>query len=130
MQKDKDYTLEYLNNVNAGTAVIQISGRGNYTGTITKTFSIVKAMQWFTCSPRFRSYTKTRLTDTETFVITVNDVKGSVSYESSDSRYVTVSNGVAYIKGGIPAGVYEIYVTASGDENYKAASKTITISVR
>lgn len=32
-----DYTLEYSNNVNVGKdATVTITGRGNYTGTITK----------------------------------------------------------------------------------------------
>lgn len=35
-----DYTLAYYNNVNVGTASVQITGIGNYTGTITKYFKI------------------------------------------------------------------------------------------
>lgn len=40
--KGRDYTLEYSNNVKAGTGKIKIIGIGNYTGTKTKTFKIVK----------------------------------------------------------------------------------------
>ena len=35
-----DYTLAYHNNVNVGTASIQITGIGDYTGTVTKYFKI------------------------------------------------------------------------------------------
>lgn len=35
-----DYTVSYLNNVNAGTATVIIAGRGNYTGSVKKTFKI------------------------------------------------------------------------------------------
>ena len=35
-----DYTVKYSNNTNIGTAKITITGKGIYTGTITKTFSI------------------------------------------------------------------------------------------
>lgn len=38
---DTDYTIEYLNNVEIGTATIKIEAIGNYKGTITKTFNIV-----------------------------------------------------------------------------------------
>ena len=38
-----DYTVAYENNVNVGTATITITGKGNYTGTITKTFEITSA---------------------------------------------------------------------------------------
>ena len=34
------YTLSYKNNVNAGKATVTITGKGNYTGTITKNFTI------------------------------------------------------------------------------------------
>ena len=35
-----DYTATYVNNVNAGTATIPITGQGNYTGTLSETFTI------------------------------------------------------------------------------------------
>ena len=38
-----DYDLSYSNNVNAGTATITITGKGNFTGSVTRTFSIQKA---------------------------------------------------------------------------------------
>ena len=37
-----DYTVSYANNVNAGTAKLTITGKGNFTGAKTITFSIVK----------------------------------------------------------------------------------------
>ena len=42
LTKDKDYTVSYSNNLNPGTAKITIKGKGNYTGTITEYFTIVK----------------------------------------------------------------------------------------
>ena len=38
--ENTDYTVSYSNNTNAGTATISITGKGNYTGTITPTFEI------------------------------------------------------------------------------------------
>ncbi|MDO5137436.1 MAG: leucine-rich repeat protein [Oscillospiraceae bacterium] len=35
-----DYTLSYSNNTKVGTATVKITGKGNYTGTISKTFKI------------------------------------------------------------------------------------------
>lgn len=37
-----DYTVSYSNNTAVGTASVKVSGKGNYTGSVTKTFSIVK----------------------------------------------------------------------------------------
>ena len=41
--KDTDFTVSYKNNINIGKATVTISGKGNYTGSITKTFKIVPA---------------------------------------------------------------------------------------
>lgn len=40
LTKNIDYTVEYRNNINVGTATIVIKGKGNYTGTVTKRFMI------------------------------------------------------------------------------------------
>ncbi|GAB6395128.1 MAG: Ig-like domain-containing protein [Bacteroidales bacterium] len=39
-----DYTVTYINNVNAGTATVTVTGMGNYTGAASKTFIIVKPL--------------------------------------------------------------------------------------
>ena len=41
-----DYTLSYKNNTNAGTATVTATGKGNYTGTKSATFKIVKSSRW------------------------------------------------------------------------------------
>lgn len=40
LKKNKDYTIKYQNNVNAGKAFIIVSGKGKYSGTIQQTFTI------------------------------------------------------------------------------------------
>lgn len=42
LQKDVDYTLTYRDNVNPGTATVTVNFIGNYTGTMEKTFKIIK----------------------------------------------------------------------------------------
>jgi len=42
LAKDADYTLSYINNTNVGTAMITLTGTGNYSGTKEVTFSITK----------------------------------------------------------------------------------------
>jgi hypothetical protein len=39
---NKDYTVAYGDNINAGTAVVTITGKGDYAGTIVRTFDIVR----------------------------------------------------------------------------------------
>lgn len=43
-----DYTVEYSNNVEAGTATVTVTGEGNYTGTATATFNIVAPVNYST----------------------------------------------------------------------------------
>lgn len=43
LEADKDYTVSYDSNVNAGTATVTVTGKGNFTGTASKTFTINKA---------------------------------------------------------------------------------------
>lgn len=45
-----NYTISYTNNTNVGTATIKITGKGSYTGTITKTFAILPATPTTTVS--------------------------------------------------------------------------------
>lgn len=40
LKKDRDYTISYKNNVKVGTASIIFKGKGNYSGTLKKTFKI------------------------------------------------------------------------------------------
>ena len=42
LEYDVDFTIEYTDNINVGTATATITGKGNYTGTLTTTFEIVR----------------------------------------------------------------------------------------
>ncbi len=40
LSKDTDYTVKYKNNLNAGTAKVIVTGKGNYSDSVSKTFTI------------------------------------------------------------------------------------------
>ena len=42
LMKDRDYTVSYTNSENAGTATVEITGKGLFSGSVKKTFSISK----------------------------------------------------------------------------------------
>ena len=42
LEKDTDYKIDYVNNQNAGTATINITGMGRYEGSVSKDFTIAK----------------------------------------------------------------------------------------
>lgn len=43
LEADKDYTVSHASNVNAGTATVTVTGKGNFTGSANTTFTIAKA---------------------------------------------------------------------------------------
>lgn len=43
LEKDKDYTIEFSNNTNAGTAMVLMKGINHYTGSVQENFTIKKA---------------------------------------------------------------------------------------
>lgn len=40
LTKDADYTISYTNNIDVGTATVEVTGKGNYKGTINQMFTI------------------------------------------------------------------------------------------
>ena len=53
-----DYTATYSNNISVGTATVTVTGKGNYAGTLTKTFSITaKSLSSATVTLDQTSYT-------------------------------------------------------------------------
>ena len=45
-----DYTLSYKNNINAGTAYVTITGKGSYSGSVRKSFTIRPAVIYKVCT--------------------------------------------------------------------------------
>ena len=116
-----DYSVTYANNVNAGTATVRITGKGDYSGVLTKTFTIAKAQQILTASPATSS-----LMVGATAGINVNGI-GMISYSSGDTSIVTVSDDGLLT--GVGEGTATITVAASGDSNYLEDETSFVINV-
>lgn len=88
--RDQDYKVEYKDNVNAGTATVTIEGIGNYTGSVTRTFTIKPA----SISALGISLSATSYVYSGTVKKPSVTVKGctaedySVKYSNASSRYV------------------------------------------
>ncbi len=121
---ETDYTVSYSENVNAGTdtASVTVKGCGNYTGEVTKTFSIAKANQSITGVSA--AYNKTF--GDAAFSLGAK-AKTKLTYKSSNTEACTVdTSGEVTIKG---AGTAEITITAAAGTNYNKAVKTVTVEV-
>ena len=123
--EDKDYTVTYSNNTNAGTATATVTGKGNYTGSVSKNFTINKASRDVTFNPYH--FTRT-FGDPDFTIVPTTSGGGILSYSSNDISIATVnsSTGKVHI-----VGVGKVRITArlSGSSNYKAASDWYEVTV-
>lgn len=106
LTKGTDYTVEYTDNVDAGTATVTVTGTGNYTGTATKTFTIeARSIPADAISGVNAEYSATGSEITP--VITVTDDLGNVLTLTKDYTVVYDNN--------IAAGTATITVTGTGN---------------
>ena len=121
----QDYTVSYSDNVNAGTAKVVVTGTGNYRGTVTKTFTIAKAVNSMTVSDITRTYKKKK----QSVSVVPGQAGGArLSYKSGNRKVKLTASG----KATIPAkfiGKAIITVTASETDNFLKTEKKITITV-
>ncbi len=81
-----DYTVSYSNNTAAGTAVITITGKGNYTGSITRSFTINKRRITISSDSASKTYDGTALTKGGTASLSYNsDINAADSMAAGDS---------------------------------------------
>lgn len=110
LTKGTDYTVEYSNNINAGTATVTVTGINGYSGTKSVNFEITpKSLNHVdigvTLSPATFTYTGT----TQKPTVTVKDGTSKTLAENTD--YTLVNDG------GIANGTYTVTITGMG--NYK-----------
>ncbi len=119
---NKDYIVNYINNINAGTATVTVIGIGSYTGDVSTNFTIAKAKRSVTAYARKNSIIEQDTTD-----IYYVSARGDYTY-TSDNPSVASVNGDGVISG-VAAGTAVITVQVEETENYLAASTTLTITV-
>ena len=118
---NKDYTIVYVNNRNAGTAYVKVTGKGDYAGSARLSFTIRKAEQKLTAADTKVSYKSGRS------VTLGASAAGKLSYSAANTKVAAVKKGKLYLQG---AGITQVTVKAAATANYKAAEKTVTLTVR
>ena len=119
LKSGTDFTVTYKNNTKAGTATATITGKGNYTGTITKTFKIsAKKVSSLTASLKTTSYTYTG-----------NDLKPAVTVKDGSKTLVSGTDYTVTYKNSKNVGKATVTITGKG--NYTGTiTKTYTIAAR
>ena len=130
LEKGTDYELEYTDNVNAGTATVKVvpsESTKKYIGEKSATFTIAKASQTLSIS----DVTKNASTKDQAITLKVKNSAsdgGKLSYQSNSKSVKVDSTGkVTIVKNYY--GSAKITITAAETDNYKKATKTITVKV-
>ena len=105
-----DYTLVYANNVNAGTATVTATGKGNYVGTKTAEFTIKKADVTMTAPTVKLGLIYTA--QAQTLIAAGSAEGGEMQYALDDVNYSTT------LPQGTDAKEYSVYFKVVGDQNH------------
>lgn len=120
---DTDFTVSYSDNIDVGTATVTITGQGNYTGSMTRTFTITNAR--IPAVITAKSVTLNQSTK-KTSVFTA-ETDGKITLKSSNSKIVKVS-GTKIIP--VAPGKVTLTITAARGQDYEKASQKISVTVR
>ena len=135
LKKGTDYDLAYSNNINAGTATVTITGKGNYTGTCSRSFIISPKTVTPEITLAKTSYVynkkaqKPAVTVTADGKILVVDTDYTVSYEGNPTAVgeyiVTVTLKGNYSGTGIAS--FKIIPKGTAISKATAGTKTATV---
>ena len=139
LEAGKDYDVAYTNNINAGTATVTVTGKGNFTGTASKDFTIAQAylsvenqtVTHFRTETDAKSYAVPAdmflADEKETgFTITVTDYAGDEIFTTAPA--VDGTNVNYQLNGTVGTAFVEVKVKPDSS-NYANASFTLTFVV-
>ncbi|MFR1792851.1 Ig-like domain-containing protein [Ruminococcus bicirculans (ex Wegman et al. 2014)] len=100
LKKDTDYTVSYSNNTKVGTAKVTITGKGNYTGTVSKTYSIKNNFKKATVSGiSTKAFTGKNITQSITVKYNGKALKNGTDYTVSYSSNKSIGTATVKITG-------------------------------
>lgn len=99
-----DYSLFYKNNVNTGTASVTATGKGNYTGSVTKTFQI-KASDFSKCDIQLSA---------SSFTYDGTEKKPEITVKSGSKLLVSGTDYAVSYSNNINVGTASVAITGKG----------------
>ena len=100
LKNGTDYTVSYSNNTKVGTATVKIMGKGNYTGSVSKTYSIKNNFKKATISGiSNKSYTGKNITQSITVKYNGKTLKNGTDYTVSYSSNKSIGTATVKITG-------------------------------
>ena len=126
LTKGTDYTVSYSNHTNVGTATVTITGKGNYTGTKDKTFSIVQrdlSNATITLNKESFEYNGSAQTPTITVKIGNTTLTNNTDYTVAVSGNTNVGTATITVTG---KGIY----SGSKTKTYTITKKTLAVTAK
>ena len=104
LKENKDYTITYINNVNIGEAKVDITGIGNYSGNVIKTFNIKNAPKQDIKNAKIseinqQTYTGFKITPIVNLSFNNVELKQNQDYILTYQNNINVGNANIIIKG-------------------------------
>ena len=100
LKNGTDYTVSYSNNTKVGTATVKITGKGNYTGSVSKTFKIKNNFKKATVSGiSTKAFTGKNITQSITVKYNGKTLKKGTDYTVSYSNNKSIGTATVKIAG-------------------------------
>ena len=100
LKSGTDYTVSYSNNIKVGTAKVTITGKGNYTGSVSKTYSIKNDFKKATISGiSTKAFTGKNITQSITVKYNGKTLKNGTDYTASYSSNKSIGTATVKIAG-------------------------------
>ena len=100
LKNGTDYTVSYSNNTKVGTATVKITGKGNYTGSVSKTYSIKNNFKKATVSGiSTKAFTGKNITQSITVKYNGKTLKNGTDYTVSYSNNKKIGTATVKIAG-------------------------------
>lgn len=131
-----DYTIDYLNNTNAGSATVTVTGKGNYSGSKSTSFTITQVTPTIILTAKTVNYNGTAISIDAATVKGVNNTtltNQSITYtyyvDAACNNVTTAANSGASGNGQPPvnAGTYYVKATVAATTNYTANTSEAVI---
>lgn len=114
LKNGTDFTVSYKNNTEPGTATLKVTGKGNYSGSVSKTFRITA-----------RAINDVEVTVPDT-VFTGEQVKPDVVVSYGSYQFISDSDYTLSFKDNINIGMASVVVTG---KNHLSGSRTVTFPI-
>ena len=141
LRQGTDYTLSYKNNVNAGTATITVTGKGNFKDSISSTFTIEKAKQNITVKAKkitlkAKDLKKKKQTIKQAKAFTINNAKTKLTYQfigMIPAKWkINKKTGAITVPKKTKKGTYKLQVQIVAEQtgNYVNEYKSVNLKVK